>query len=183
VRHAPGVLVNRYAKSLFSVALEKNVLRQVRDDLQNVSETWQGDPELALMLMNPSLPREKVTSILSAIADRLSVAPLTRRFLIVLHEKERLDVLYDVSARFNQLWRDNQGEVEVTVVTAIPLSAQLQTEIHDTLASQSGRKPLITWHQEPKLLGGIVVKWPDKIVDGSLARKLENMKAFLAQGA
>ncbi|HEY3295913.1 MAG TPA: ATP synthase F1 subunit delta [bacterium] len=183
MRHAPGALVNRYAKSLFAVALEKGVLKQVRDDLENFSETWQGDPELALLLMNPRLSQDKVRSILMAIADRLKAAELTRHFLSLLLDKDRLDVLYDISKRFNQLWRDHEGEIEVKVVTAIPVSELLQTQIHDVLKSQSGKKPLITWVQEPDILGGIVVQWPHKIFDGSLARKLENLKAFIAQGA
>ena len=183
MRHAPGALVNRYAKSLFAVALEKNVLKEVRDDLENLSETWQGDPELALLLMNPRLSRDKVRSILMAIADRLKTVELTHHFLSLLLDKDRLDVLYDVSKRFNQLWRDHEGEIEVKVVTAVRVSAQLQSQIMDALKAQSGKIPLISWVQDPRLLGGIIVQWPDKIFDGSLARKLENMKAFIAQSA
>ncbi len=183
MRHASGALVSRYAKALFSIALERKVLSEVRDDLQNISETWHGDPELALLLTNPRLSRDKVLAILMAIADRLKATPLTRRFLSLLLEKERLDVLYDLSARFNQLWRDYQGEVEVKVVTAVPVNEQLRTEIRDLLTAQSGKKPLLTWVQQTDLLGGIVVQWPDRIFDGSLARKLANMKSFIAQGA
>ena len=183
MRHAPGSLVNRYAGALFSVALDQDRLGKVREDLENICETWRTNPELALMLTNPSLTHDKVKAFLTALAERLKVAELTRNFLKVLMEKDRLIVLYDVSERFNQLWRDHEGEVELNVVTAIPLSERMQTEVHDALAAQSGKKPLITWVHEPSLLGGIVVQWPDRIFDGSLARKLANMKEFLAQGA
>jgi len=165
------------------VALEKSVLKEVRDDLRNVSETWHGDPELALLLMNPGLTRDKSHSILTAVAERLNLTELSRHFLLLLLDKDRLEVLYDIADRFDQLWRDKKGEIEVKVVTAVAVSEKLQVQIRETLAAQSGKIPLITWAQDPKLLGGIVVQWPDKILDGSLARKLANMKAFITQSA
>jgi F-type H+-transporting ATPase subunit delta len=183
VRHTPAALVTRYAKALFEVAVETGVLENVRSDLRSVSETWQGDPELALLLMNPALSRDKVSSILDAVADRLQAAQLTRHFLHLLLDKKRLDILGDVSSRFEDLWLIHEGRIEVTVTTAVPVSESLQTRIHDVLAEKSGKKPLITWMQKPGLLGGIVVEWPGKIFDGSLARKLENLRESLAQGA
>jgi F-type H+-transporting ATPase subunit delta len=124
-----------------------------------------------------------VRTILMSLADRLSAAELTRNFLNLLLDKDRLDVLYDIGQRFDQLWRDHMGEVQVKVVTAVPVSAQLQTQIQAMLAKSSGKTPLITWVHEPALLGGAIVQWPDKIYDGSLARKLANLKAFIAQSA
>ena len=183
MRHAPAALVSRYARSLFAVALGKNLVKEVREDLRNVGDVWHGDPELALLLLNPGLTREKSHAILGAVADRLKLADLSRHFLFLLLDKDRLEVLYDMADHFDQLCRDHQGEVEVKVFTAIAVSEQLQSQIRETLAAQSGKIPLITWQQEPDLLGGIIVQWPDKIFDGSLARKLENMKAHIARSA
>jgi len=183
VRHAPAALVTRYVRALFDVAVQTRVLEKIRTDLQGLSETWQGDPELALLLMNPALSRDKVRAILNAVADRLQAAQLTRHFLDLLLVKDRLDVLSDASARFEALWLRHEGRVVVTVTTAVPVSESLQTRIHDVLAEKSGKKPLITWMHKPDLLGGIVVEWPGKVFDGSLARKLENLKQSLAQGA
>jgi len=183
VRRAPGSLVSRYAKSLFAAARERGVLDEVRRDVAALSEAWRDYPEVGLLVTNPRLSRKKVHDILMSLADRLQVHDITRRFLDVLMEKDRLIVLSDVGPRFEQLWRDHEGEINVSVRTAVPVGDELRRAIHDHLAARSGRRPQIAWDCDPALLGGVVIEFPDRVFDGSLARKLANLKDHLAWAA
>lgn len=182
MKHAPGALVTRYAKALFEAAVKAQALPQVRSDLDAISAAWREHPELAMLVVNPGLTREKVQAILMALADRIQAHVLTRNFICLLLDKQRIDILSGVGEHFEKLWRDHEGQIELSVITAVPVSEPLQKTIFEHLAKQSGKQPLITWKQDPDILGGIVVQWPDRIFDGSLARKLDNLKNHLALG-
>jgi F-type H+-transporting ATPase subunit delta len=178
---APAALVARYARSLFEAAQDTDALTAVHADLSAVTEVWREQREFALLVMNPRLSRDKVRALLNALSDRIAVHPLTRRFLHLLLDKERLEILSSVGEQFDRLWRDHQGEIQVTVTTALPVSDEMQARVRDHLARVSGKTPLIAWQRNPAVLGGIIVQWPDRIFDGSLARKLENLASILAQ--
>jgi F-type H+-transporting ATPase subunit delta len=183
VRQVPRALVNRYAQALFGAARDLDVLDAVRGDIDALSAAMRDNPELPLLLANPRLSREKVRGILRALADKVRAADLTRNFLNLLVDKDRLEILGALGGEFDRLWRDFHGEIEVRVATAVPVSDALRGAIHAHLKGRSGRTPLIQWETDPSLLGGIVIAWPDRVFDGSLARKLENLKAQLALGA
>ena len=183
MRKVSAALVSRYARSLFQAALDADALEAVHADLSAVTAVWREQREFALLVMNPRLSREKVRALLDALADRIGAHHLTRRFLRLLIEKERLEILSDVGSHFDRLWRDHQGEVEVTVTTALSVSEETQARVRDHLAARSGKTPLVTWRQDEAILGGLIVAWPDRIFDGSLSRKLENLAAYLAQAA
>jgi ATP synthase F1 delta subunit len=183
VRKVAAALVSRYARSLFQAALEADALEAVHADLSAVTAVWREQREFALLVMNPRLSREKVRALLDALADRVNAHNLTRRFLRLLIEKERLEILSGVGSHFDRLWRDHQGEIEVTVTTALPVSEETQARVRDHLAARSGKTPLVTWRQDDAILGGLVVEWPDRIFDGSLSRKLQNLTAHLTQAS
>jgi F-type H+-transporting ATPase subunit delta len=183
VKRLPGPLVSRYARSLFAAALDQNVLSEVRADLEGLSAVWRENREFVLLVLNPRFSRDKVRAMMDSLGDRLNLQPLTRRFVHLLIEKDRLEMMGQLEAPFQELWRDQQGEVPVTVETALPISDGLKERIRDHLAQRSGRTPVITWNCNPDILGGLVVYWPERVFDGSLARKLENLKRHLAQSA
>jgi F-type H+-transporting ATPase subunit delta len=183
VRRVSAALVSRYARSLFQAALDADALEPVHADLSAVTAVWREQREFALLVMNPRLSREKVRALLDALADRIGAHHLTRRFLHLLIEKERLEILSDVSSHFDRLWRDHQGEIKVTVTTALAVSDETKARVRDHLAARSGKTPRIAWRQDEALLGGLVVEWPDRVFDGSLSRKLQNLAAHLTQAS
>ncbi|MFZ5434602.1 MAG: ATP synthase F1 subunit delta [Calditrichota bacterium] len=183
MRQLSGSLINRYAKAVFAAAEKTGVLPQVRADLAAITDAWRENPEFAMLALNPRLSKAKVRALLMSLADRVSAQTLTRHFLDLLLEKDRLDVLSGLGEHFEKLWRDHQGEVEVTVTTAVPINETLQKTILEHLAERSGRKPQVIWRHDESLLGGIVIHWPDRVFDGSLARKLENLRTGLLQTA
>jgi F-type H+-transporting ATPase subunit delta len=180
VSKAPGALVSRYARSLFGAAQERQSLDAVRRDLQALHQLWDEHPELKALLLNPGLSRKKVRAILTSVAEKLQLNAVSRAFIDVLLDKDRLDILPAIQPRFERLMLDHEGKIEVKVTTAVPVSDQLQMQIELHLKSKSGKDPVVEWRQNPALIGGVVIEWPDHVFDGSLARKIENMKAQLA---
>ena len=183
MRRLPAALVSRYARSLFQAAQDRNAVENVHEDLAGVTAVWNEQREFALLVTNPRLSREKVRSLLDALADKLQAHDVTHRFLRLLIEKDRLEVLSDVGAQFERLWRDFKGEITVAVTTAEAISDEMKTRIRDHLAQRSGKTPHITWREDAAILGGIIVEWPDRVFDGSLARKLAKMQTYLSQSS
>jgi len=181
VRRAPVALVSRYARALFQAALSRNALDAVHADLAAVSSVWREYPEFVLLAMNPRLSKDKVRGILRGLADRIHAHDLTRHFMNLLVDKDRLGILHDVDEYFERFWRDHAGEVEVTVTSAIPLSDNMRNVVTRHVAEKSGRTPLVNWKEDDGILGGLVIEWPDHIYDGSLIRKLDNLSLRLSQ--
>lgn len=183
MRRLPGALVQRYAKALFRAAQAANELERVRADVAAVTAVWRDHTEFALMLEHPGLPRAKARAMLLALAEQAEIREITRHFLLLLLEKDRLEILRDLSGRFEQLWRTAQGEINVTVTSAVPLNESLRSTVQADLAQRSGKLPQVAWTEDPAILGGLVIHWPDRVYDGSLRRKLQNLQRHLAEGA
>lgn len=183
MKRLPGALVQRYARSLFRAAQAAGELESVRADVDTLCAAWRGHPEFALMLEHPGLPRAKARTMLESLADKVAVRELTRHFLLLLLEKDRLEILHDLGDRFETLWRNAQGEISVTVTTAMPLPETLRHAVQTELAHRSGKQPQVVWTEDPAILGGLIVHWPDRVFDGSLRRKLRNLQTQMAEGA
>ena len=175
-----GTIVSRYARALFAAAVETKQIDAVRRDLKSLHELWQEQPELKLLLMNPGLSRKKVKAILNSLEDKLAVSDVMRRFVDLVLEKDRLNILDDIQPVFEKLLLAHEGKIEVRVTTAVPVDEPLQKQIETHLRKSSGKEPMVSWQQNPALLGGLVIEWPDHVFDGSLSRKIQNMQVELA---
>ncbi|MCB9366121.1 MAG: ATP synthase F1 subunit delta [Calditrichaeota bacterium] len=175
-----GPLPTRYARSLFAAAQKVKCVAEVERDLQALDTVFRENRELPLLLGNPSLGNVKRRAILKSIGAKLGFCEMTDRFIELLIEKSRLDLLETIPARYHEFWRQFEGEVEVTVQTAVPVSESMKEQIKQSIAQRSGKKPVITYQVVPALLGGVVVIYPDHQLDGSLARKVQELGKRLA---
>jgi len=180
VTGAPGALVSRYARSLFAAAAERKALDAVREDLRAIHRLWKEQPELRSLLLNPGLSRMKVRAILTSLAERLGLHAVSRAFIDVLLDKDRLELLAGVQPVYERLILDHEGKIEVKVTTAVVITENLRQQIAQHLRKKSGKDPVVEWRQDPRIIGGIVVEWPDHVFDGSLARKIQNLQVQLA---
>lgn len=174
-------LVRRYARAVFEVAAQQNALGSVRADLKLLGEVLAKTPELAKVLRAPGMGLAQKQQLLqTAFADRLG--EITQRFLYLLLEKRRIDILPGVLRRFEVLWREERDEVMVTITTAVQPDTRLKEEMVRYLGTRTEKRPVITWLTETSLIGGIQVRWPDRLEDSSLRRKILEMRQSLATG-
>jgi F-type H+-transporting ATPase subunit delta len=180
VKNVSPALVGRYARSLFQVAVERQCVENVRGDLAEIRRVLEVNPEFAAMLLNPSVTTTRVRTLGAALTAKIAANELTARFVNLLVDKDRLEILAAISPVFERLYRDHTGQIEVTVTTAVPAAEDLQQQISAHLARKSGKKPLVSWKIDPAILGGIIVHWPDRVFDGSLVRKVAELKTHMA---
>ncbi|MFH1011678.1 MAG: ATP synthase F1 subunit delta [bacterium] len=176
-----GSLVRRYGRSLFEAAQELNAVEPVRADLQLLADVQVQMPEFSDILSSPVRGlAEKRKLVEQVFGGRLS--DITLRFLLLLLEKRRMGILSEVIRSFDRLWREQQGEVTVTVTTALEPDSELQEKITRYLQAQTEKRPVITWQVDASLLGGMQVRWPDRVEDSSLRWKLFELRNSLAAG-
>jgi F-type H+-transporting ATPase subunit delta len=176
-----GSLARRYALSLLEVATEQKALERVRAELKLLSQLDIQMPELGKVLSSPSIGlTQKQEFLKSVFGERLS--DITQRFLQLLLAKRRITILPEIIVVFEVLWREQHREIMVTVTTAIEPDSQLKEKITKYLQRSTEKEPVITWLVDPSLLGGMQVRWPDRLEDSSLRRKLLEMRQALAEG-
>jgi ATP synthase F1 delta subunit len=168
-----------YARSLFEVAKEQDKLDKVRDEIGEFADALNESRELQVFLFSPYFStREKSEGLDKAIsgADETTV-----NFLRLLIEKHRMPVLFRVRAELDQLWEEENRLLPVTVTSAVELPKATVKQIGDRIAEQTDRKVDLSSKVDPDILGGIVVRVGNSVLDASIRNRLENLRKQVAK--
>ena len=167
----------RYAKATLAYANENKFSDKVAEEMQELIELHESSRQLNGLLSNPFLPNTKKQSILRSIVPNPS--DVTQKLLSLLISNNRLFLLKEVAKSYINLFNEQQGELNATVISAIPLTQKLENQIHDKLEDFSGKKIHILNKIDKSLLGGFILKIGDMEFNSSLAYKLKTFKAKL----
>ena len=171
----------RYAKATLAYANENKFSDKVAKEMQGLIELYDSSIHLSRLLSNPFLPNTKKLSILRSIVPNSS--DVTKKLLNLLTSNNRLFLLREVAKSYIQLFSEQQGELNATVISAIPLTQNLEKEIHNKLEDFSGKKIYILNKIDESLLGGFILKIGDMEFNSSLAYKLKTFKAKLTSNS
>jgi len=171
----------QHAKEIFKIALESNELNRWQNSLRNLASLTR-DKTLVASLENPGTAIDDKAKIL---AERLGEAhPDVLKLVSELINKGRLTVLDDISYEYQRLLDTHHG-IEGTetaeITTAIPLDDEYVLDISKRLTEMAGKPVVVTTKVEPNLIGGIVIKVGDKVIDGSIKSKLAVLKRELGR--
>ncbi len=168
-----------YARSLFEVAKEQDKLDKVRDEIGEFADALDKSRELQVFLFSPYFStREKSEGLDKAIsgADETTV-----NFLKLLIEKHRMPVLFRVRAELDVLWEEENRLLPVTVTSAVELPKATVKQIGDRIAEQTDRKVDLSSKVDPDILGGIVVRVGNSVLDASIRNRLETLRKQVAK--
>jgi F-type H+-transporting ATPase subunit delta len=121
-------------------------------------------------------------AVLDGVLADLSISPMVKNFLGLLAEKERLGYLPDIAAYYRTLLDESQGVVRGRLVTAVGLAEARQDQIKTKLEAQTGKKLVLDFAVDPDILGGVVLKVGDKVLDASLRAQLQILKEQIKRG-
>jgi len=171
-------LALKYAQAIYELALEKNALSEVDSQLQSVEATLADNPDLAMLLYHPRVPAEaKKDTVISVFGADL--AEFVRNFLLLLIDNRRETALPAIIGEYRNLANEARNIAEAEVVTALPLSPEQHQALAAKLSAVTKKNIVLKTKIDQRIIGGIVVKIGDKLIDGSVARQLETMKAAL----
>ncbi len=171
----------RYARAFFDTAIEENKLELYGNELGQFVEIVEDNRELTEYLANPVFEQKAKKEIVEKILARLKLSPMTANFLKLLVDKKRIDVLADILTCYRQMMDEAIKRVHVSVKTAFPLSADLQSFIGNHLETLTGKKVEIAVEEDRTLLGGIVISVGDTRYDGSIRNQLNKMRNLLGE--
>jgi F-type H+-transporting ATPase subunit delta len=170
-----------YARSLFEVAKEHDVLDRVHDELGEFAEALSDDRTLQVFLFSPyfssSEKRDGVTKVVSDADER------TVNFLELLAERHRMPAIFRIKREFDALWADENQLLPVTVTSAVELDEGLVEDIGKRIQDQTGRKVELSSNVDPEVLGGLMVRVGNMVLDGTVRNRLERLRKQVAKAA
>src|SRR5258708_4873203 len=170
-------VARRYARAIFELALErKEPLESWLADLQAVQTSLE-DPGVRPTLVSPKLGFERKRELVDRALGNLD--PLRRNFVYLLIERGRIEVLGAVVREFRAMMLEHQGIAEATVTTAVPISDGEADRIGALLGRLVGRKVIVERHVDPSIIGGVVARVGDRLINGSVAEAFAALRQQL----
>lgn len=171
-------VAKRYGQALFDLASEKNMLDQLEKELTQVLEVLEASHELKKIVEHQLISPETKQEIFRKVYAK-TVSPITMNFLLLILHKKREMALKQIVSQFINLANEARGIVKAQVASASQLSSQQLEELRKSLAKITGKNILLEVMIDEKLIGGLVVKIGDRIIDGSIATKLKMLEKHL----
>ena len=154
------------------------MLDQVHGDVTSFGKLLQVESGLRNFLLSLRVSgEEKRELILKALGDRAS--GLFVKFVLLLIDKKRTANFDEIARAFISLYEDHQGVVEVRVVTAIPLDAELERKAKDVVERRTGKKVKLEKRVEPRIIGGMIMFIENQVYDGSITNRLGDLGTAL----
>ena len=171
------ILAKRYAKALFAVGKEENAFDAYGKVLNEISEVIVSVPEVEDALANPMYPVEVRAKVMEHLISQIQAPPQVMvNFLNLLVQKKRAGVLPDIAEVFRMMVDVEMNVCQGSVVTATELSGDLQEKLQATLEKITGKKVVLSTEVDPAIIGGMIAKVGDLVLDGSLITQLKGLK-------
>lgn len=168
-----------YSRALFDVAKEHGKLDVVREQLGQFADALEQNRDLAVFFFSPYFSTdEKKDGLSKAVegADQTFV-----NFLETLLERHRMPAIYRIRAAYNRKWDEENKLLPVQVTSAIDLDEATVKSIGDRIGEQTGQKVELTSRVDPSILGGIVLRVGNQILDASIKHRLDQLRKHVAQ--
>jgi F-type H+-transporting ATPase subunit delta len=170
-----------YAEALFDVAKDKSKLDAVRAELGQFVDALDGDRDLQVFFFSPYFSSaEKVAGLKRAV---LGADAELLNFLELLIEKQRMTEAFRIRRHFEQLWKEENRRIDVTVTSAVELDPAVVERVGEEIERQTGQKADLASRVDGEILGGIVLQVGNKVLDASIRTRLEKLRKSVAQAA
>ncbi len=169
-----------YARALFEVAQEHGLLDEVRDQLAAFASALDSNRDLAIYFFSPYFSTEEKKDGLRRAVD--GAEPIFMNFLETLIERHRMPVIFRIRARYEKLWDEENQLLPVEVTSSVELDKATVESIGERIGEQTGRKVELSSKVDPEILGGIVLRVGNNILDASIRNRLNQLRKQVAQG-
>lgn len=175
-----GAVARRYARAIFDIAVDQGDFDRWLDDLRTMRDVL-NQPQVALFMVNPKI----VDDTKKEVVDRLipDLASLQRNLLYLLISKRRTEIIGSVCTDFEELVNDYRGIAYADVTTAVALGDAEARVVADKLSGLTGKTVRLRLTVDPSIIGGLVARIGDRLLDGSVKGRLVALKQRLAESA
>ena len=166
-------LSGRYAKSLVDLAVEKNELNAVYNDMRSFQQVCKSSREFVLMLRNPIIHLDKKMNVINQLFSK-SFSNFTMSFMTLVVSKGREAFLPEMAEAVISTYNRMNGITEVKLTTAVAASQPIIDKVKSIVATHTGNKEVeLQTKVKPALIGGFVMEFDNQMVDASVIRQLE----------
>jgi F-type H+-transporting ATPase subunit delta len=165
---------------MFDLALRQNTLDRTLEDVQGLGQLF-SKHTLAFLLREPKVPlQRKETALRQALGDKVLPTSLNLALLVV--QRGLVEVMPNIAAELQQMVFDYKNQAVAEVTTAAPMDAQQQALVKQALEQQTGKTILLKTRVDPTILGGVVARVGDQVIDGSIQQRLQGLRRQLLNG-
>ena len=168
-----------YARSLFEVAQEQDKLDVVRDQIGEFADALDRSRDLQTFFFSPYFSTEEKKQGLDKAVD--GEDDVVRNFLAVLIENHRMPALFRIRRELDAMWREVNKLLPVQVTSAVELDEAVTRQIGEEIGRQTGRKVELSTNVDPDVLGGIVLRVGNSILDASIRTRLDRLRKQVAR--
>lgn len=162
-----------YAEAVFKLAREEGTLGKWSDALRFAAAVV-ADPEVSVLIDNPQVDEDELLAFLLSVGEG-KIDAQGQNLVKVLMENDRLALLPQISALFEQLKAEEGGELEAEISSAFPLTDAQEKSLASALEARFGKKVAAKVSVDPELIGGVKIAVGDRVIDASVRARLESM--------
>jgi F-type H+-transporting ATPase subunit delta len=169
-----------YARALFEVAEDRDLIDQIHDELTQFADALSENRQLAVFFFSPYFStEEKKDGLKKAVTG---ADPAFMNFLEALIERHRMPAIFRIKAQYQDMWEDARDLLPVELTSAIELDSATVASIGERVGEQTKRTVELTSTVDPDILGGIVLRVGNVILDASIRNRLEQLRKQVARG-
>ena len=175
-------IARRYAKALLMIGKEDGQTETYKEELSGIAELIQREKALEQALANPLYDAAGRRKVLVAVIDKMNLSTVMNSFLLLVFEKGRVGFIGSINDFYQKLADELKGVARASLVSATELSSEAVDKIRASLSKRTGKDIILEIEQDPTLIGGIVTRIGDLVLDGSIKTQLLNMRESLKRG-
>jgi len=174
-----GSISRRYARALFSIGVDRGSFEQLGQELDAVAELWAGSPELRQALENPIFKDSEKRAVMQSLLPRVAPTPDVQKFVLLLLDRRRLTAVPNIARAYREMADLHTGRVRAHVTSAQALGPAELERIRQSLARRTGKQVILESAVDAGLIGGVVARVGDLVLDGSVRTQLGALRERL----
>ena len=172
-----GAVARRYAAAIFDIARRQNTIDRTLDDVQQIAKLF-SNRKISFLLREPKVPAQrKEKALRDAIQGR--ALPTSLNLALLLVQRDLVEYTPNIASELEQMVRDYRNEAIADVTTAAQIDATQTRSIQQALEQRTGKTIIVQPHVDPSILGGVVARVGDQVIDGSIRYRLSVLEQQL----
>jgi F-type H+-transporting ATPase subunit delta len=175
-----GAISRRYAEAIFQLALKQNTVGRTLEDVKGIAQVF-ANHKLAYLLREPKIPaKRKEKALRTALKNKVLPTSLNLALLVV--QRDLVEAMPIIARELEKLVLDYRHQAIAEVTTAIPLDQTQGEMIKSALERSTGKTVLMQTHVDPNILGGVIARVGDQLIDNSVRYRLQALQRELLAG-
>lgn len=172
-----GAVARRYAAAIFAIARKQNTIDRTLEDVKHIAELF-SNRKVSFLLREPKVPAQRKEGALrNALQGK--VQPTSLNLALLLVQRELVEYASNIASEFEQLVRDYRNEAVAEVTTATQIDPTQSRTIQQALEQRTGKTIIVKPHVDPAILGGVIARVGDQVIDGSIRYRLSVLEQQL----